>query len=293
MKQRFLLLTIALFFCGVLGLNAQLLWKVSGNGAKGSYLFGTHHLAHISLLDSIKDLQTALKNSDVLYGEVDMEFMQSPEIMGTMMQRMMAPSDSTLSKVLTPQQLDSVSKAINHYSPAPIDIFTLEGMKPSAVMQQIVLLQSMKCFPDFNLTQQLDATMQKRAKLLGIPVKGFETAEFQLNLLFGKPIKEQVNSLMETIRDIQKQEKMAKELADAYMSQDIKKIDELINSERDDDKSNMRPILEDRNYRWLETIKERLPHEKMLIVVGVGHLVDSEGLIELLRESGYSVTPCE
>ena len=39
--------------------NSQLLWKISGKDAKGdSYLFGTHHIAPVSLIDTPPGLKT-------------------------------------------------------------------------------------------------------------------------------------------------------------------------------------------------------------------------------------------
>ena len=52
-------------------INAQLLWKVSGNGLeKPSFLFGTHHVAPASMIDSIAGFDEAINTCDVVYGEV-------------------------------------------------------------------------------------------------------------------------------------------------------------------------------------------------------------------------------
>ena len=48
---------VAFAFCA----NAQLLWKISGNGLnKPSFVIGTHHIAPASMLDTSK----ALKNQN-------------------------------------------------------------------------------------------------------------------------------------------------------------------------------------------------------------------------------------
>ena len=48
------ILGILLFIGIALNANAQLLWKISGNGQeKASYILGTHHLAPLSIKDSI------------------------------------------------------------------------------------------------------------------------------------------------------------------------------------------------------------------------------------------------
>ena len=65
--------------CFAFSANAQLLWKISGNGlTQPSYAMGTHHLATLSIKDSIQGLQAALDNTKQVYGELKMSEMQSP-----------------------------------------------------------------------------------------------------------------------------------------------------------------------------------------------------------------------
>ena len=47
--------------CFAFSANAQLLWKISGNGlTQPSYVMGTHHLAALSIKDSIQDCRQHL-----------------------------------------------------------------------------------------------------------------------------------------------------------------------------------------------------------------------------------------
>ena len=51
--------------------QAQLLWKISGNGLKHpSYLFGTHHLITIQFLDSVPGLFKAFNECETVVGEM-------------------------------------------------------------------------------------------------------------------------------------------------------------------------------------------------------------------------------
>ena len=68
-KLAFIATLVALF---TFSANAQLLWKVSGNGlAKPSYLFGTCHIATVKLTDSITGFNDALNACDAVYGEIE------------------------------------------------------------------------------------------------------------------------------------------------------------------------------------------------------------------------------
>ena len=100
-----------LFICVAFSANAQLLWKVSGNGLnQPSYIIGTHHLAPFSIMDSIAGLQKAMKETQQVYGELKMSEMQSPVTMQKMQQAMMIANDSTLSTLLSPEDFATANK---------------------------------------------------------------------------------------------------------------------------------------------------------------------------------------
>jgi uncharacterized protein len=50
-------------------------------------------------------------------------------------------------------------------------------------------------------------------------------------------------------------------------------------------------ILIDRNKQWVQTLGPLMPEKSLFIAVGAGHLPGGEGLIELLRNEGFQVTP--
>ena len=52
--------------------QAQLLWKVSGNGlGRPSYIFGTHHMAPSSMIDQIAGMDEAIEGCDIVVGEIE------------------------------------------------------------------------------------------------------------------------------------------------------------------------------------------------------------------------------
>jgi uncharacterized protein len=67
-----ILLIIAMAVVGI-SAQAQLLWKVSGNGLqKPSYIFGTHHYAPLTVLDSVPQIRQVQNDVEQVCGEVDM-----------------------------------------------------------------------------------------------------------------------------------------------------------------------------------------------------------------------------
>lgn len=103
MKKFSLVLALAAI---AISANAQLLWKISGNGIqKPSYIFGTHHVAPATMIDSVKGASEALAGAENVYGEIDMSVMNDMGAMMKMQQATMAPADSTLSKVFSADEL--------------------------------------------------------------------------------------------------------------------------------------------------------------------------------------------
>lgn len=289
---KFTMLAIAVFVASV-SAQAQLLWKVSGNGlSKSSYIFGTHHVAPVSVIDSVTGLTDALAGVDKVYGEIDMEAMTQPAVIGRMQQMMMAPEGHGLSTLLSAAQLDSLTAVMQEYAGPMITAQMLDMLTPAAVTTQLAMLKSMKAFPDFNPQAQLDTEMQTRARALGKEVGGLETVEFQLSKLFGKPLNEQAADLMKALRTDAQATASAVQLANAYRAGDLALMYQLITDPAtgmDDEEAEN--LLFSRNRAWVEFLAGAFPTASLMIVVGAGHLAGKQGLIELLKQKGYKVTP--
>ena len=272
--------------------QAQLLWKVTGGDSKGdSYIFGTHHIAPVAILDSIQGFADALNSVSTVYGELEMAEMTSPAVQQVAMRHSMAPADSTLSKLLSAEQLDSVNAVLGKYTGGMLTAAALDPMKPVVVSTQLGMMQSMVAFPEFTGQQQLDQVIQERAQLAGKTVKGLETAEQQFAILMGGSLSRQAEQLMKDIRKEEKTIEDAKTLAAAYMSADLDAMERLFN----DPDTGMSPetakaLIYDRNDNWIAQLREILPADKVMIVVGAGHLVGEKGILSQLRNAGYEVT---
>lgn len=274
--------------------NAQLLWKVEGNGAKGAtYLFGTHHIAPVTIIDTTKGLSDALNGSDVVYGEIDMQTASDPiKTQQLMMQLAMAPADSTMTKLMSEAQLDSVNAILGKYTQGALTVAQMDMMKPALLSTQLGVLQTMTAFPDFTGQEQLDNTIQVKARELGKPVKGFETLEFQTHMLLDEPITEQITDLMKTVRQDDTAVKKAQELAMAYTLGNLESVKAIMfDPEVGMDEKSAEKLIYSRNADWVKQLIPAMAENQLFVAVGCGHLVGEKGLIEMLRKAGYTVNP--
>ena len=273
--------------------NSQLLWKISGKDAKGdSYLFGTHHIAPVSLIDTTPGLKDAMAGVDAVYGEIDMSEMTSPSAQQVIMSAAMAPADSTVTKLLTAEQIDSVNAVLGKYTNGMLKLDQLAMFKPRMIDTQLGMLQTMVAFPEFNGQEQLDNTIQLKCRELGKNIKGFETLEQQMNLLMSGSMTEQASDLMESVRKDSEAAEKARKLANAYMSADINTIENMfLDPDLGMDEKSRKMLIDDRNADWLKQLSSILPSESVFIAVGAGHLIGDTGLIKELQKAGYTVTP--
>ena len=271
--------------------NAQLLWKISGNGLeKPSYLFGTHHVAPIHICDSIAGFNEAFNSCKQLYGELELDNIQA--VSKKIAKYTLLPQDSLLDKLYTPEEYKLIDEVVKKNMGVSAD--QLKMLKPVTISTQLSVIISMQAFNDFNPTLPLDAFLQKKAKEQGMSVKGFETSLFQAQILFGEPLPQQASALLKTIKHFDKMKPFIIEMCDVYMKQDLDSIFKLMQDpELSFTPEEMNRLVNNRNHNWSQQLKDILPQQPTFIVVGGGHLPGSNGLIELLRKQGFTVTPVE
>ena len=287
-------LTLLLVIATTLGAQAQLLWKVSGNGLdKPSYLFGTYHLASLGIKDSIAALPQVQQDVQQVYGEVVMADMMKPETLMKMQQQMMLPADTTFRSLFSPEEFEVVSQAVQEYM--KVDIALLDRMKPAALTQQLTVLFYLKHTPGYNPQEQLDASFQQEATKAGKEVGGLETVQSQIDILFNKPLRRQAEDLYCFLSNPAKAERQAKELIAAYAAQDLDTVLRLMEEKEgtkcDPTPEEMAQLLYDRNRNWVGQMPAIMQTAPTLFVIGAGHLPGEQGLVKLLQGKGYTVEP--
>jgi uncharacterized protein YbaP (TraB family) len=294
--QHLLMKRIASLIVGIaftaMAANAQLLWKVEGNGLKSpSYIFGTHHVAPNDMINRVSGLTDALEEVQAVYGEVNMVDINPMEMQQMVMPRVMAPADSTLSAMFTPSQLDSISAVMTTYAGQPVDVAQMNMFKPIMLSTQLAMLRSMKVFPGFTPDGQLDTSIQNMAKAAGKDVDGLETFEYQLGVLYGSSISEQAADLMTEIRNDSIEVEKASQLANAYLKGDLDALSSIIFDDPESTPDKLEKLLLVRNRNWASQLPAIMAAKPVLVAVGCGHLPGKEGVLKLLEDQGFTITP--
>lgn len=281
--------------CLAVGANAQLLWKVSGNGLeKPSYIFGTHHLASYSILEKVEGLMPAFDATSLVVGELNMADTQLPGAMQIMQQQMMMTGEQTTKALFTDDEYTLINRLVKEYM--QFDLSMMPKLKPAFITNNIVLLLYMKNVKGYNPQEQLDTYFQTKALEKGKEVAALETMEFQVDLLFNAtPVERQAEILACTLSDIDKTLYDTQKLADAYMAQDLKAMLELAKKKEgtacDPLPEELAALTENRNVAWMEKLPAMMKAQPAFVAVGALHLVGEKGLINLLKSAGYNVEP--
>ena len=281
-------LIIFAFLAGAFSSNAQLLWKVSGNGLqKPSYLFGTHHIADQTICDGIKGFNDAYNSVEHLYGEVDTDKMNGIATQLKVMTRMKLPKGQTLSSLYTEEQMKAIDAFVTEVMGVGAKSF--DSYKPVMLSSSLQVFIAMKLFPEYDAAKAIDSHMQTRAKKDKKVVKGLETIDFQLNLLYDEPIEKQAADLLEMAENAKESEESIIKLTELYRQQDLKGLWNLMME--DTEPEEMEDLLFKRNRNWVEQMKEIMPSASAMFVVGAGHLPGEQGVIRLLENEGYKLEP--
>ena len=269
--------------------NAQLVWKISGNGIKKpSYILGTHHGCPFTYCDSIPGLMKAFDKVDNIIGEINMiEFAQmSPERMQQMQAMMMMPTDTSLLSLFNEEETAKVNGWLKKEMGASLEMLSM--MKPMTIMVTVQNKVMMEVIPDVADMTTIDKYMQTLGQSKGKSIGELETADYQMTLLYGNSLEEQADALLEMIDQGESRELMV-ELTDAYKSQNLDTLWEIFQEQMTGYEYDA--IVNVRNLNWEKQMKELLPKQSTLFVVGAGHLPGEKGMINLLRETGYKVKP--
>lgn len=278
-----------------IGTKAQLLWEISGNGLdKPSYVFGTHHISPLSIIDSISGFNQAMNNAEQVYGEVVMDFMKDSIILQRIQQASLLPGDTTIQNLTTKEQYDSMDVKLKQLM--GIGLKMVEKLKPAVLNTQIAFILYIKFIKGFNLQQQLDEWIQTKAREQGKKVGGLEDLDFQINLLYNsQSLQRQTEQLYCTLMHLDLIAQQSQRIADAYINQDLDLVEKLLNEKTGDACDALPEEEESINYgrtaKWVKPMSSIMKEKPTLFVVGCGHLPGERGILNLLKEEGYVIKP--
>ena len=274
---------------GLLGcLSAQAaspVWAVRGTH-NVVYLAGSIHMLPANDAELPPGFARAYAESSKLVMELDLARFDPMEALAWMTEHGTLPAGTTLRGVLGEPRYGRVSAAAASLG---MPMTGLDSLAPWVVGIEITDLAYEH--EGFDPEQGVEEQLVRRAQTDRKPTAGLETLSEELGSLSSLSSADQVRLLDQTVDDLKDLKSDLREVTGAWRTGDAKRLAGLLSSEYSAFPSLYKPLVTDRNRRWMPQVEELLKsQDNVLVVVGALHLVGEGGLLELLRGKGYTMT---
>lgn len=143
----------------------------------------------------------------------------------------------------------------------------------------------------FSPANGMDIHFYKRTKAEGKTVRSLESFDFQLSLLCDLSKDEGETFFKSTMDNLKVAKTKVAEMARAWDTGDGGALEKLVNEDYKKLPAVSKRFLTERNLKWVPQIEELAKGtNNVVVIVGAGHLVGKNGVVELLRHKGYKIT---
>jgi uncharacterized protein YbaP (TraB family) len=269
-------------------------WRIEKAGVPTSYLLGTMHVTDPRVLTMPAGADAARKQARTIVLESD-EVLDETKAMASIFanpELTMFTDGNSIEKLLSKPDLDLLEAGLKQRG---IPLSAVSRMKPWMLMS-FVSMSSCELARKADKTAFLDQRIALDSAAEGKAVKGLETFAEQLSILAAIPMDLHMKSLIETIKLGPKMNDVFETMTELYLSGDIGLTIPLLKTVAPDGTDDAgygefeELVVRQRNHRMAERAGPILAEGNAFIAVGALHLPDREGLVELIRQQGYTVT---
>ena len=274
---------LSVFFASaIVTLNAQLLWKISGNGlSQHSYLYGTIHVMPKDKFSVSPKIREAFNYSAMMALEVDLNMDLKAKIQ--MAQEMILPGGKTIKDYMTAGDFQKLhSFCVDSLKMKKRKLKKYYRLKPFFFSSYIAL-------EEMGETSSYEMEFMKIAKKRKMNMIGLESIEFQLQTINKISIEDQVKMLVQEF-DANPTAPFD-QMLNLYLNEDLEGLYKVVSEESDAIPEFNYNFLEVRNKNWIPVIEKNISSNSFFIAVGAAHLPGENGVIQLLRSKGYSIEP--
>ena len=291
MKRCFPLILAFTFFCSLIATetnaadtNLHSLWQLQSK-SNVVYLLGSVHVLKESDYPLAAPIEAAFTNSQVAVFEASPKEMKEPETQLKMMVKSTLPAGETLKDRLSPKLYADFQKQVEQ---AGVPATAFDQFRPAMAGFALVMIELQKLGAD--PANGMDEHFFSRAEKEGKRIVPLETVEFQINLMTTFTKSEEESLLRSLLEQIDDTKKMWNEMITAWKTGDSASLEKLLNDSMKESPAIFKRLVTDRNQTWVPKIEELLRGaDNAVVIVGAGHLVGTNGVVELLRRKGISI----
>lgn len=262
--------------------DRALFWSIQKNGQPAGFVLGTIHSEDPRVLDFSEDFFVKLKANNIFA----MELLPDLPTLSRLSEYMRYPPGQTLESVIGTDRFTAVKAALSTYE-VPLEFVT--RMKPWAAMMTLST-------PESKTGYFMDLSLSLRASGSGLKVIGLETLEQQLSFLQEMPEAMQLTLLDQALAEFGNVGAVHDQMVGAYLKNDLHELQRLSEQQLGvvGDEASAYFIeagIHARNHRMAATLLPYLSDNKVFVAIGALHLPGEEGLLNLLRNAGFELSP--
>lgn len=258
-----------------------LLWKISGKGlTQPSYLYGTLHAVCREDMRFTEGMLVGLDNAQQLALEIDIT---DPALTAKMQKAMLMKGNTRLPDLLPPADYELLAQYFQ--DSLSLNLAGFSQLQP-VFLSSFIYNKLLGCF-----AQSFEAQLSQMAIQQEIPIAGLETIEEQMKVFEVISYRDQAEMLLQSIVEYDELQEAYWNMVVSYKNQDLSSLYHVIMDIRIGMKDYEKVMLTNRNLRWIPRMEQMAKSKPTFFAVGAAHLPGKEGLISLLRKSGYQVEP--
>jgi uncharacterized protein YbaP (TraB family) len=261
------------------------LWRIQSK-TNTVYVLGSYHLSKKEIYPLNQKIESAFDQSDILVVEANVNDIKKVDIQ-KLAESAFYPANDTLEKHLSAETYEWVRKETSGLG-IPIEL--IDKQKPWFLSMTLVALESLKLGfdPNYGIDKYFLKKAEGKKKILEL-----ESLDYQIDLLSNFSDKDQELFLLYTLKDLSIMEKELDKLTQAWTTGDAKGMESILTRSVSEDKRLsfiFEKLIYERNRKMVSKIEDFLGTKgTYFVIVGAGHLVGNQGIIEILRGKGYLV----
>ncbi|NQT72720.1 MAG: TraB/GumN family protein [Chloroflexi bacterium] len=260
------------------------LWEVTSDTTT-VYVVGSVHIASSDLYPLADAIEDAFDQAENVAAEFDVTSFNEMEATALMMEKGMYSGGDTLRDHIPQDLYEKTDELLDDLD---FNIFFLRSFEPWVIAMEIEVL----VYEDYGYTGDygIDQYFLNKAHEEGKDIIDLESAEFQINLFDSFSEDQHILLLEDAVENIPTKKEI-KHMFEVWETGNTVEMEKIMFEDLDEHPEFI-PISEElidkRNFGMVEKIEGFLEDDEIyFVVVGAGHLVGENGIINLLGEKGY------
>ena len=249
----------------------HLIWVARQPGKPAVFLFGTMHLDSGLFPDLQSRCHELIDQIDLLATEIDLQSMENSGL---------PVMEKGLSDQLPARQYDRLRQQIIRFF--DIDLRQWDWVPPLFIYQFLIE----KILPSGG--RPIDHFIWNLAERKQLPRTGLESIAKQMEIAGLLDLSWQLKSLKSIARSPRRFKRMIGEMVESYR---LQRLPQLYRSSKKQLGPYRKLMLYDRNKAMFSAMENLIENQIVLVAVGAAHLWGNYGLIRLLKQAGYRVSP--